>query len=67
MIADHKMTDQEHIQNIEALREDEKFNQKLQRMVEALENTRVKNTKNREVLKILEKAGEDIEKALKIR
>ena len=55
---------EEHIKNVEALRQNQSFNRKLQRMLNKLSNARTKNTTNRQVLKILEKAGEDIYKLL---
>lgn len=63
-VVNYKIDDQENIKAIEALRQDKRFNQKLSRMLDKLSNERTKDTKNRQVLKILEKAGEDIYKLL---
>ena len=46
--------------NIERLREDRRFNEKVQKMLDKLSNNRSKNTTNRKVLQILEQAGKDL-------
>ncbi len=63
-VVNYKIDDQENIRDIEALRQNRQFNQKLQRMLNKLSNERTKDSKNRQVLRILEKAGEDIYKLL---
>lgn len=63
-VVNYKIDDKEHINDIESLRQNKQFNQKLQRMLNKLSNERTKDAKNRQVLKILEKAGEDIYKIL---
>ena len=63
-VVNYKIDDKENIKDIEALRQNRQFNQKLQRMLDKLSNERTKDAKNRQVLKILEKAGEDIYKIL---
>ena len=63
-VVNYKIDDQENILDIEALRQNRQFNQKLQRMLNKLSNERTKDSKNRQVLRILEKAGEDIYKLL---
>ncbi|MDD4555830.1 MAG: hypothetical protein PHE89_00680 [Alphaproteobacteria bacterium] len=67
VIADYKIDDAEYAKDIESLRSSERFNQKLQRMLERLSNERSKDSKNRQIIKILEKAGNDIDKVLNIR
>ena len=52
--------DEENIRNIERLREDRRFNEKVQKMLDKLSNNRSKNTTNRKVLQILEQAGKDL-------
>ena len=59
-VTDYKMNDEENIKDIEKLRQDEKFNKKLQKMLDQLSNTRSKNSKNRRIYNILQKAGKDI-------
>ena len=59
-VADFKINDEENLQAVEALRQNRAFNQKLQKMLNKLSNERTKNTTNRKVLQILEKAGKDI-------
>lgn len=63
-VVNYKIDDEENIRAIDALRQDRRFNEKLSKMLDKLSNTRSKDTKNRQVLKILEKAGEDIYKLL---
>lgn len=63
-VVNYKIDDQENIKAVEALRQNRQFAQKLQRMLDKLNNERTKDAKNRQVLKILEKAGEDIYKVL---
>ena len=59
-VVNYKINDEENLRNIEKLRQDRRFNEKLQRMLNKLSNDRTKDGKNREVLKILEQAGKDI-------
>ena len=56
----YKINDEENIKDIERLRQNKFFNQKLQRMLDKLQNSRTKNSTNRKVLQILEKAGKDL-------
>lgn len=56
-VLNYKIDDEENIRNIEKLREDKWFNQKLTRMLDKLQNTRSKNATNRRVYDILIKAG----------
>lgn len=59
-VMNYKIDDEENLRDIETLREDERFNQKVQTMLNKLTNRRSKNTTNRKVLQILERAGKDI-------
>ena len=63
-VLNYKIDDEENIRNIEKLREDKWFNQKLTRMLDKLQNTRSKNATNRRVYDILIKAGRDISREL---
>lgn len=63
-VVNYKIDDEENLRDIERLRQNKSFNTKLQRMLDKLQNTRTKNSTNRKVLQILEKAGEDIYKLL---
>lgn len=63
-MVNYKIDDQENIRDIEALRQNRQFNEKLQRMLDKLSNERTKDAKNRRVLKVLEQAGEEIYKIL---
>lgn len=67
IMADHKMNDEEYVNDIAALRENQRFNNKLQKMLEATSNSKNKDAKSKKVDTILRKAGEDIEKALGVR
>lgn len=63
-VTNYKIDDEEISRDIEKLRENRMFNEKLQGMLNELSNRRTKDSKNRRVLKILEKAGEEIYKLL---
>lgn len=63
-VVNYKINDEEHLKDVESLRQNQRFNQQLQRMLNKLDNRRTKNSTNRQVLQILEKAGEDIYKLL---
>ncbi len=63
-VVNYKIDDEENVKDIEKLRQNQAFNRKLQRMLDKLQNTRTKNSTNRKVLQILEKAGEDIYRLL---
>lgn len=64
-VANYKIDDEELSRDIERLRKNRRFNEDLQRMMEKLSNRRSKNSTNKKVLEILEKAGEDIYNELK--
>lgn len=64
-VADYKINDQENLREMNELRENEKFNRKLQKMLDKLNNDRTKTGKNRQVYEILKKAGKDIYNILK--
>ena len=59
-VVNYKIDDDENIRNIERLREDRRFNEKVQKMLDKLSNERSKKTTNRRVLQILEQAGKDL-------
>jgi len=59
-VTDYKINDEENLANMQKLREDAKFNQKLQKMLDQLNNSRTKTGKNRRVYEILKRAGKDI-------
>ena len=59
-VVNYKIDDEENLSAVESLRENKSFNQKLQRMLNKLQNTRTKNSTNRKVYNILLKAGKDI-------
>lgn len=63
-VVNYKINDEEIIKDIESLRQNKAFNQKLQRMLNKLQNSRTKNTTNAKVQQILEKAGQDIYRLL---
>jgi len=63
-VTNYKIEDEEINKDIEKLRQNQAFVERLQKMLEKLSNRRTKDSTNRKVLKILEKAGEDIYKLL---
>ncbi len=59
-VADYKINDEENLRDVEKLRNDERFNRKLQKMLDKLSNKKSKNGTNRRVYEILQRAGKDI-------
>ena len=59
-VSDYKIDDEEDAKNVEKLRQDERFNRKLSKMLAKLNNSRNKNAKNRRVYNILKRAGKEI-------
>lgn len=59
-VTDFKINDDEVLKDIEKLRQNEKFNQDLQKMLYKLTNSRTKTGKNRRVYQILQRAGKEI-------
>lgn len=64
-VTDYKINDEENLDDIEKLRNDERFNRDLRRMLSKLDNRRSKTGENRRVYEILKKAGRDIYNVLK--
>lgn len=64
-VSAYKINDEENIRGVERLRQDRRFNENLQKMLDKLSNSRSKDSKNRKVLKILEQAGKDIYETLR--
>ena len=63
-VTDYKMNDEENINELEQLRENQRFNKELQKMIEKLSNRRTKNSINAKVYRILLQAGKDLYKEL---
>lgn len=59
-VANYKIDDEENVRQVEKLRENDAFNRKLQHMMTKLTNNRTKDSTNRKVLQILERAGKEI-------
>lgn len=64
-VSNYKINDEEVYKDVAQLRENQRFNNQLQGMLNKLSNSRTKNSKNRQVYKILQQAGEDIYNVLK--
>lgn len=64
-VVNYKIDDAENLANVESLRENQLFNQRLARMLDKLQNTRTKDTTNRRVYNILLRAGKQIYDELK--
>lgn len=64
-VTDYKINDEENLDKMDELREDKRFNEKLQRMLDKLDNRRTKTGKNRRVYEILKRAGKEIYDELK--
>ena len=54
------MNDEENLKNLEVLRNNQRFKQKLANMLEKLSNEKSKNSQNKKIYTILIKAGKDI-------
>ncbi len=63
-VTDYKINDAENLKNVQKLREDARFNRRLSKMLEKLQNTRTKDSRNQRIYDILLKAGEEIYKEL---
>ena len=64
-VVNYKIDDEETLADMQSLRQNERFVQQLQGMLNKLSNTRSKNGKNKQVLRVLERAGKDIYDILK--
>lgn len=65
VVTDYKIDDEENLREMEQLRNDEKFNKKLEKMLNKLHNNRTKTGKNKQVYNVLLKAGREIYDILK--
>lgn len=59
-VVNYKIDDEENLAKIEKLRENERFNRDLVKMLDKLSNKKTKNALNSRVYKILIQAGKDI-------
>lgn len=65
VITDHKMNDAELKSDVDKLREYDRFQQDLRKMMAKLDNSRPSEAKNRRIMRILERAGKEIYDELK--
>lgn len=63
-VVNYKINDVDIAKDIEGLRENKNFNDKLRRKLDKLDNARSQDSTNRKIMKVLEKAGEEIDKLL---
>ena len=63
-VVNYKIDDENIEKDIEKLRENRMFMERLQRMLNKLDNRRSQDSTNRKVMKILEDAGEELYKLL---
>jgi len=59
-VLDYKMKDDENLENLQKLREDPQFNQKLQKMLDKLNNNKHKTGTNKRVYELLKTNGKKI-------
>lgn len=59
-VANYKIDDEENLRQVEELRNNEKFNNKLQKMLDKLSNRRTKDSTNQRVLQILKRTGKEL-------
>ncbi len=64
-VIDYKINDEENLDEVDELRQDERFNKKLRKMLNKLDNRKSKNSENKRVYEILKKAGKEIYNELK--
>ncbi len=65
VITDHKMNDAELKPDIDKLREYDRFQQDLRKMMAKLDNSKPSEAKNRRIMRILERTGKEIYDELK--
>ena len=63
-VVNYKINDKSIEDDIEKLRENKTFIERLQKKLDKLDNKRTQDSLNRKVMKVLEKAGEEIDKLL---
>ena len=59
-VIDYKINDENNSKEMDQLRQDEKFNEKLKKMMDKLQNTKSKDAKNKNIYNILRQAGKQI-------
>ncbi|MBE6458927.1 MAG: hypothetical protein IJW72_06700 [Alphaproteobacteria bacterium] len=64
-VVNYKIEDEENLSAVEHLREDQRFNRQLLRMLDKLQNTRTKNSTNKRIYDILLRAGKEVYNELK--
>ncbi len=65
VVADHKMNDADLAPDVDKLREIDRFNKELVKMLGKLDNSKPNSAKNQKIMRILEKAGKDVYNELK--
>lgn len=65
VISNHKMKDKDLEKDLVRLRESDRFKSELREMMEKLDNSRPNEATNRKIMRILEKAGQEIYNELK--
>lgn len=65
VITDHKMNDAEMKPDVNKLREYDRFQQDLRKMMAKLDNSKPSEAKNRRIMRILERTGKEIYDELK--
>lgn len=59
-VVDYKMNDKENVDTLQKLREDKKFNEKLQKKLDKLSNKKSKSGRDKRIYEILKNAGKRI-------
>ncbi|MFI3241014.1 MAG: hypothetical protein R3Y43_00430 [Alphaproteobacteria bacterium] len=63
-VVNNKIADEDYVKDLDKLRENQRFNEKLSKALSELDNSKNKNYKNKKVVEILLQAGKDIDSAL---
>jgi len=59
-VVDYKLNDKENLETIEKLRQDKKFNEKLQKKIDSLSNEKSKSRSDKRIYDILKASGKKI-------
>ena len=65
VVADHKMNDESIVDDLDRLRQHERFKKELSKMVGKLDNSKPNEARNQRIMRILERAGREIYNELK--
>lgn len=65
VVVNYKMADENIVDDLDKLRESERFRKELEKIVNKLDNSKQSDASNRRIMRILEQAGKDVYRELK--